>query len=66
MNHLKIDVFEYPSSKFLGTRFAPFREFNLGEEIISNADEINGQVEEVMKLHNKKLSEIYYLTNKVK
>jgi len=65
MKQLRIDVYQYPNSSFLGTRFAPYREFKNGEKIISNADEINSQVEEVRKLHNKKESEVYFKTNVV-
>lgn len=62
---LKIDVYKYPEGSFLGTRFAPHRKFENGEKIISNADEINEQVDEVRKLHKKGEGEIYFRTSVV-
>lgn len=59
---LEINVYSYPSHTFLGSRNAPYREFERGEKIISNADEINSQVEEVAKLHKKKEGEYYFKT----
>jgi hypothetical protein len=66
MSSLKIDVYEYPSSRFLGTRFAPYLEFENGEPIISNAEDINSEVEYVAKLHNKKENEFFFKTTVIK
>lgn len=65
MKNLQINVYQYPTGVFLGTRFVPFREFENGEKVISNSDEINTQVDEVRNLHNKNESEIYFKTNVV-
>ncbi len=61
MKYLKIDIYEYNTNAFLGQRFAPYREFKQGEKIISNHEEINSQVEEVKKIHNKQ--NVYFKTN---
>ena len=63
MKYLQIDIYEYSTNVFLGQRFAPYREFKQGEKIISNHEEINSQVEEVKKLHNKQ--NVYFKTNVV-
>lgn len=44
MRYLQIDVYEYGTNLFLGQRFVPFK---YGEKIVSNAAEINAQVDEV-------------------
>jgi hypothetical protein len=62
VKNLQINVFSYPKREFLGTRFAPYRIFELGEKIISNAKEINSQVEEVATLHKKKEGEYFFQT----
>jgi hypothetical protein len=59
---LKIDVFHYPTREFLGTRYAPYNVFENGEKIVSNANEINSQVNEVRQLHNKKENEVFFKT----
>jgi len=63
MKYLKIDIYEYSTNAFLGQRFALYREFKQGEKIISNHEEINSQVEEVKKIHNKQ--NVYFKTNVV-
>lgn len=63
MKQVKIDVYHYGTNAFLGTRFAPYREFAFGEKIISNANEINSQVDEVRKLFNYQENEVYFKTN---
>lgn len=61
MKYLQINIYEYGTNIFLGQRFACYREFTDGEKIISNHEEINSQVEEVKKLHNKQ--NVYFKTS---
>lgn len=56
---LQIDIYEYGTNNYLGQRFAPYYEFEQGEKLVSNHNEINSQVGEVKKLHNK---EVYFKT----
>lgn len=54
---IQIDVYTYPESVFLGTRFAP--------QTKGNHNLINNQVEEVRKLNSKEEKDVYFKTTTV-
>lgn len=51
---IQIDVYSYPDSRFLGTRFAPM--------VMNNHDYINSQVKEIRKLWRMKKGTVYFKT----